>query len=278
MSLRSDTPLIDTRNRPLRSLRVSVTDRCNLRCQYCMPEEDYVWIPRRDLLSFEEMDNLVALLVELGIERLRLTGGEPLLRRDLAALVKMFAARSGLRDLSLTTNGILLADCAQKLADAGLPRITVSLDTLQPERFKSLTRRDDLGAVLAGIQAARATGLAGLKINTVVMRGFNDDELVELIEFGKSVEAEVRFIEYMDVGGATGWSPQQVVSRGEILELLGRHYGAIEPAQREDRAPAERFVLPDSTRFGIVSSTTAPFCSSCDRSRLTADGLWYRCL
>lgn len=270
--------MIDTLNRPLRSLRVSVTDRCNLRCQYCMPEEHYVWIPRKDLLTFEEIDSLVALMVEQGVERLRLTGGEPLLRRDLSALVTMFAARSALRDIAITTNGIHLAKYAQELADAGLNRMTVSLDTLQPERFKSLTRRDDLGAVLRGIEAARATGLAALKINTVVMRGFNDDELVDLIEFGKSVEAEVRFIEYMDVGGATGWSLHQVVSRREILELLGRHYGAIEPAQREGRAPAERFVLPDSTRFGIVSSTTAPFCSSCDRSRLTADGLWYLCL
>ena len=269
-----DRDLLDTLGRPLRSLRISVTDRCNLRCRYCMPEDDYFWIPREEILTFEEINTLVVLFLELGVQRLRLTGGEPLLRRDLPVLVEMLAARPGLQDLALTTNGVLLAKCARDLADAGVHRVTVSLDTLRQERFKSLTRSDALDATLEGIEAARSAGLTRLKINTVVIRGFNDDELVVMIEFGKRVGAEIRFIEYMDVGGATDWSRAQVFSRGEMLGVLASHYGAIQPIERPDRAPAERFTLPDSTQFGIISSTTAPFCRSCDRSRLTADGMW----
>ena len=271
-------PVLDTLARPLRSLRISVTDRCNLRCRYCMPEDDYFWIPREEILTFEEIDTLVGLFLQLGVQKLRLTGGEPLFRRDLPVLIEMLAARPGLHDLAMTTNGVLLAKHARDLAGAGLDRVTVSLDTLRRERFKSLTRRDALDDVLQGIEAARDAGMTELKINTVVLRGFNDDELVDLIEFGKRVGAVIRFIEYMDVGGATDWSSEQVFSRREMLELLTSHYGAIQPIERRDRAPAERFTLPDSTQFGIVSSTTAPFCRSCDRSRLTADGLWYLCL
>ena len=271
-------PVLDTQTRPLRSLRISVTDRCNLRCRYCMPEDDYIWIPREEILTFEEIDRLVEIFLALGVEKLRLTGGEPLFRRDLPALVKMLAARPGLHDLAMTTNGVLLEKHARELAEAGLSRVTVSLDTLRHERFKSLTRRDSLDEVLEGIEAARAAGMTGLKINTVVMRGFNEDELVDMIEFGKRVGGVIRFIEYMDVGGATDWSREQVFSRREILEVLTSHYGAIQPIERRDRAPAERFTLPDATEFGIISSTTTPFCSSCDRSRLTADGLWYLCL
>ncbi len=255
-----------------------MTDRCNLRCRYCMPEDDYIWIPREEILTFEEIDTLVGIFLEMGVQKLRLTGGEPLFRRDLHLLVEMLAARPGLHDLAMTTNGVLLEKHARELAEAGLSRVTVSLDTLRHERFKSLTRRDALDEVLEGIEAARAAGMTGLKINTVGMRGFNDDELVDLIEFGRRVGAVIRFIEYMDVGGATDWSRAQVFSRRDILGVLTRHYGAIQPIERRDRAPAERFTLPDSTQFGIISSTTAPFCRSCDRSRLTADGLWYLCL
>lgn len=271
-------PVLDTLSRPLRSLRISVTDRCNLRCRYCMPEDDYIWIPREEILTFEEIDRLVEIFLGMGVQKLRLTGGEPLFRRNLPVLVKMLAARPGLHDLAMTTNGVLLAKHARDLAEAGLDRVTVSLDTLRPERFKSLTRRDALDEVLEGIEAARTVGMTALKINTVVMRGFNDDELVDLIEFGKRVGGVIRFIEYMDVGGATDWSRAQVFSRRDILRVLTSHYGAIQPVERRDRAPAERFTLPDSTQFGIISSTTAPFCRSCDRSRLTADGLWYLCL
>jgi len=270
--------LIDALGRPLRSLRISVTDRCNLRCQYCMPEEEYVWLPREALLRFEEISALVDMFLELGVDKVRLTGGEPLLRRDLDVLVKMLAVKRGLRDLALTTNGILLASQAQALFDAGLHRVTVSLDTLRPDRFTALTRGDSHHKVLEGIEAAVKAGFRRLKLDTVIVRGLNDDEVPDLIEYGKDVGAEVRFIEYMDVGGATHWSMSRVVTRAEILGLLARLYGRVEPVTEESSAPAERFSLPDGTVFGIISSTTAPFCRSCDRSRLTADGLWYLCL
>src|SRR5882724_8342864 len=220
--------LLDLLNRPLRNLRLSVTDRCNLRCEYCMPEDDYVWLPREDVLHFEETSALVDVFLSLGVDKIRLTGGEPLLRRDLAALVQMIAAMPGLKDLALTTNGVLLADQIDALKAAGLGRITVSLDTLHRERFKTLTRFDQLEAVHGGIAAAQRV-FGRLKIDTVVIRGVNDDELAALIEYGRGVNGEVRFIEYMDVGGASRWSPERVVSRREMLETLTRHYGPVVP-------------------------------------------------
>ena len=268
----------DKVGRPLGSLRVSVTDRCNLRCRYCMPEQEYVWLPKQSILTFEEITRLVGVFASLGVGKVRLTGGEPLLRHDLPALARMLAGVSGVRDLAMTTNGLLLAKQAEDLRRAGLGRITVSLDTLRPARMRELARTDKHADVLAGIAAARAAGFP-LKLNTVVMRGTNDNELVDLIEFGLAHDAEVRFIEYMDVGGATAWSPEQVFSQREILALLSAHYGAIEAVPTADvAAPAERFRLPDGATFGIVASTTAPFCRSCDRSRLTADGTWFLCL
>ena len=269
--------LLDQFQRPLRNLRLSVTDRCNLRCSYCMPEAEYVWLPREDILQFEEIERLVDVFLDLGVDKVRLTGGEPLLRRDLPALVERLAARSRIRDLAMTTNGVLLAAHAHALADAGLHRLTVSLDTLRPERFQQLTRTSDLPRVLDGIAAA-APRFSGLKIDAVVIRGTNDDELVDLIEFGRAHGAEVRFIEYMDVGGATHWSMERVVSRADMLAGLARHYGPIVPVQDVSSAPADRYRLPDDTVFGIIASTTAPFCQDCDRSRLTADGMWYLCL
>lgn len=268
----------DTYGRPLRSLRLSVTDRCNLRCNYCMPEEDYAWLPRETLLSFEEMDLLTDLFTELGVDKVRLTGGEPLLRRDLPTLVRLLRRNPRITDIALTTNGVLMADQAQAFFEAGLHRVTVSLDTLKPERFQALTRRDTFERVLEGIEAVRRVGFKGLKLDTVAMRGYNDDELVPLIEYGKRVEAEVRFIEYMDVGGATDWSMEKVLSRDAILAALSGHYGRIEPILEESSAPAQRYALTDGTTFGIIASTTTPFCATCDRSRLTADGLWYLCL
>ena len=264
--------------RPLRNLRVSVTDRCNLRCQYCMPEEEYAWLRRADLLTFEETQRLVEVFTELGVNKVRLTGGEPLLRRDLPDLVRMLAHVPAVRDLAMTSNGVLLAGQAAALRAAGLHRVTVSLDTLRAERFRALTRRDDHAAVLRGIEAVGAAGFRGLKLDTVVIRGVNEDELVDLVEFARGVDAEVRFIEYMDVGGATHWSRDQVVSRAEILEHLAARYGPIEPILEESSAPAERFRLGDGATFGIIASTTTPFCRTCDRSRLTADGTWYLCL
>jgi cyclic pyranopterin phosphate synthase len=268
----------DLLGRPLRNLRLSVTDRCNLRCEYCMPEEDYVWLPREDVLHFEETSALVDIFLALGVDKIRLTGGEPLLRRDLAALVRMISGKPGLKDLALTTNGVLLAGQAEALQAAGLGRITVSLDTLQRDRFMKLTRYDQLEAVHEGIASAHRL-FGRLKIDTVVIRGVNDDELVPLVEYGRSVNGEVRFIEYMDVGGASRWSGERVVSRAEMLESLRRHYGVITPVDEPgSTAPAERFALADGTTFGIIASTTDPFCRTCDRSRLTADGMWYLCL
>jgi cyclic pyranopterin phosphate synthase len=267
----------DRLGRPLRNLRLSVTDRCNLRCEYCMPEDDYVWLPREDVLRFEEISALVDVFLSLGVDKVRLTGGEPLLRRDVPALVRMIAQKQGLKDLALTTNGILLADQIDALKAAGLGRITVSLDTLQPDRFIRLTRFDQLEAVHAGIAAAHRV-FGTLKIDSVVIRGVNEDELGALIDYGKSVNGEVRFIEYMDVGGASRWAPDRVVSRREILDTLTARYGSIASIANEGSAPAERFTLPDGTVFGIISSTTEPFCRTCDRSRLTADGMWFLCL
>jgi cyclic pyranopterin phosphate synthase len=270
--------LADRFGRPLRSLRVSVTDRCNLRCNYCMPQEEYVWLPRQELLTFEEIARMVEVFTSLGVEDVRLTGGEPLLRRDLPQLVRMLAANSGIRDLALTTNGVLFAEQGEALRAAGLHRVTLSLDTLRPERFAALAGRNTHAQVLAGIAAARRLGFPKLKLDTVVLRGVNDDELADLIEFGRGLEAEVRFIEYMDVGGATEWSLEKVFTRAEMLDRLTKRYGRITPLNENSSAPAERFRLPDGTVFGIIASTTTPFCRSCDRSRLTADGLWYLCL
>ncbi|HXI33926.1 MAG TPA: GTP 3',8-cyclase MoaA [Gemmatimonadales bacterium] len=270
----------DTRHRPLGSLRVSVTDRCNLRCRYCMPEEDYVWLPRTSLLTFEEIGRLTQVFTDLGVTKVRLTGGEPLLRHDLPTLVRLLRENPGVRDLALTTNGVLLAKHAGAMRAAGLARVTVSLDTLRPERMQEFAKSGHHADVLAGIAAARAAGFERVKLNTVVVRGVNDDEIADLIEFGKSHAAEVRFIEYMDVGGATHWTAEQVVSQREILERLTARYGPIAPVRdaSDPRAPAERFKLSDGTTFGVIASVTAPFCAACDRSRLTADGTWFLCL
>lgn len=268
----------DALGRPLGSLRVSVTDRCNLRCQYCMPEEDYVWLPRQSILAYEEMARIVDAFTDAGVSRVRITGGEPLLRRDLSTLVEELASRPAIEDLALTTNGVLLSSMAAPLRAAGLHRLTVSLDTLQRGRFLQIARVDALPAVLAGIDAALSAGFRPLKIDTVVIRGFNDDEIVALLDFARGIQAEIRFIEYMDVGGATHWSVDQVVARGEILERIVRERGPVEPVPRESRAPADLFRLSDGGTFGVISSTTEPFCRTCDRSRLTADGVWLLCL
>jgi cyclic pyranopterin phosphate synthase len=271
-------PVLDTRGRPMRSLRISVTDRCNLRCHYCMPEDEYLWLPREDLLRHEETGEIADLFGELGVDRLRITGGEPLLRRDLPSLVAALATKPWVRDLAMTTNGVRLADAIDDLKRAGLNRVTVSLDTLRRDRFVRLARVDALPDVLNGIEAVRLAGLADLKIDTVVSRGDNDDELVELVKFAADAGAEIRFIEYMDVGGATAWRPEAVVSRREMLATLADYFGAIEPVVEDSSAPAARFRLPSGQTIGIISSTTEPFCRTCDRARLTADGVLLLCL
>ncbi|MGE0710759.1 MAG: GTP 3',8-cyclase MoaA [Planctomycetota bacterium] len=267
----------DRHGRALGSLRLSVTDRCNLRCSYCMPEEDYVWLPKRDLLDFDELARVAGVFCGLGVEKLRLTGGEPLLRRDLPELVRMLRRVPGVRDLALTTNALLLPQLADELRRAGLDRITVSLDSLRPQRFEELAGRARLGDTLAGIEAARAAGFP-LKLNAVVMRGRNDDEVLELLAYAEGIGAELRLIEYMDVGGATRWSEDLVVPQRELLERIAAARGALEPVGARGTAPAERFRLASGAVFGVIASTTQPFCGDCDRARLTADGRLFTCL
>jgi len=244
-----------------------------------MPEEHYVWLPRSSILSFEEIVRLVTIFEHCGVAKVRLTGGEPLLRHDLATLVRMLAAGPSLDDLALTTNGLLLADQAAELRRAGLHRVTVSLDTLRPERMQAFARSNRHADVIRGIRVARDAGLGPVKLNSVVIRGFNDDELGDLLDFARTEGCEVRFIEYMDVGGANNWRMEDVVTRREMLERLASRQGEIEPVAGDDpSAPAERFRLADGTRFGIIASTSEPFCRTCDRGRLTADGHFLLCL
>ena len=278
MTISQPDILFDTCGRPLQSLRISVIDRCDLRCNYCMPEEQYVWLPRQEILRFEEIERLVGVFAKLGVKKVRLTGGEPLLRRNLENLVERVSHLNGIDDLALTTNATQLESMALPLRQAGLQRITVSLDTLQRDRFKAFARRDELDSVIAGIRAAASVGFQSVKINTVVMKDFNDDELLSMIEFGKEVGAEVRFIEYMDVGGATRWKMEKVVSKSDILCQLEEHCGPVQADEPQGSAPAQRFRLADGTALGIIASVTEPFCSTCDRGRITADGMWYLCL
>ena len=273
------TAPLDRLGRPLGSLRLSVTDRCNLRCRYCMPEPDYVWLPRESILSFEELTRIAQVFGSLGAGKVRLTGGEPLLRQGIERLVTQLAETPEVREIALTTNGLLLARHATSLRRAGLDRVTVSLDTLRPERMLAFARSAHHADVLAGIDAADDAGFSGTKLNTVVIRGYNEDEVLDIIEFARARRLEPRFIEYMDVGGATGWEMSQVVSRAELLDTIVRRHGAVEALGAPgSSAPAERFALRDGTTFGIIASTTAPFCRACDRSRITADGTWFLCL
>ena len=273
-------PLLDTLRRPLQSLRISVTDRCNLRCNYCMPEDEYVWLPRESLLTFEEITRAASAFAALGVRKLRLTGGEPLLRRDLPRLVEMLRGVQGIGEIALTTNGLLLAKHAMALRHAGLDRVTVSIDTLRPARMEAFARSARHGDVIAGIEAARTAGFGRLKLNAVVVRGYNDDELVDLVRFARDRDAEMRFIEYMDVGGATRWREDSVVSAAEIVGVLDGAFGQGTPVVSADdpHAPAARWQFADGTTVGIIASTTKPFCSDCDRARLTADGTFFTCL
>ncbi len=243
-----------------------------------MPEEDYVWLPHESVLSFEETARLVDVFLELGVDKVRLTGGEPLLRRDLTHFIAMLSAKPGLNDLAMTTNGVLLAKHAQALKDAGLHRLTVSLDTLDGNTFRLLARRDALEEVLRGLDAAEAAGFTNTKIDTVLMRGVNDGEILDLLAMGAQRGIEVRFIEYMDVGGATNWSMDRVVPQAEVLRTVAAHHGEVTALPKIDSAPADQFRAADGTSFGVIASTTVPFCATCDRSRLTADGRLFTCL
>src|SRR5206468_3837319 len=232
----SDPVLRDTFGRPLGSLRISVTDRCNMRCRYCMPEAEYVWLPRESILTFEEIDRLARIFGGLGVRKVRLTGGEPLLRHDLPTLVRLLARHEPLRDLALTTNGILLARSADALRAAGLRRVTVSLDTLKPERMVAFARSARHAEVLEGIAAAMAAGFDSVKLNAVVIRDYNDDEVLDLLEFARERGLEIRFIEYMDVGGATQWDMARVVSQREILDAVARRHGPVSALREDDWA------------------------------------------
>jgi cyclic pyranopterin phosphate synthase len=270
--------LLDTFGRVHNNLRISVTDRCNLRCTYCMDEE-VTFMDRSELLTFEEITRFVEVAAPLGIDKLRLTGGEPLMRRELARLVRMLCAVPGIRDVGITTNGLLLAEHAQELYDAGLRRINISLDTLDPVRFRQVTRRDGLDRVLAGIFAAKRAGFHPIKINAVSMRGLTEHEVVPLGRFAREHGLEMRFIEYMPIG-ADHWERDKVYFAHEILEQLETHIAPLVPAENYDpRAPAMEFRYTDgSGRVGIIASISRPFCLSCNRVRLTADGKLRNCL
>jgi GTP 3',8-cyclase len=271
-------PLIDTFGRVHNNLRISVTDRCNLRCTYCMPEE-VVFMDRAELLTFEEIARFVGVAAPLGIDKIRLTGGEPLMRRDLPRLVQMLAAIDGIRDVGLTTNGLLLAGQAQAFYDAGLRRINISLDTLNPERFRQLSRRDGLDRVLNGILAAKKAGFDPIKINAVSIRGVTELDAVPLAQFARTHGLEMRFIEYMPIG-ADHWERNKVYFAHEILEQLEREVAPLVPVDDYDpRAPAMEFRYTDGGgRVGIIASISRPFCLMCNRVRLTADGKLRNCL
>ncbi len=270
--------LLDTFGRTHNNLRISVTDRCNLRCTYCMPEE-VVFMDKGELLTFEEIARFVQIAVPLGIDKLRLTGGEPLMRRDLHRLVRMLAAIPGVKDIGLTTNGLLLAGQARALFEAGLRRINVSLDTLNPDTFRQLSRRDGLQQVLEGIDAAKQAGFQPVKINAVSIRGVTEREVVPLARYARANDLELRFIEYMPIG-ADHWERGKVYFAHEIMEQIESEVGALVPARDYDRRnPAMEFEYADGAgRVGIIASISRPFCTSCNRIRLTADGKLRNCL
>lgn len=269
----------DSYHRPLKDVRISVTDRCNFRCTYCMPFDEYVWIDRQEILTFEEITRLARLFLQLGADQIRLTGGEPLVRRGLHNLIGQLSTLDGLKDLSLTTNGSLLAEQARDLARAGLKRINVSIDTLDPEKFKRITKRGDLARVLDGLFAAKAEGLGPIKINAVIERGVNDDDILELVEFARRHEFSIRFIEYMDVGNSNSWISEKMVPKKEILEKINARYPLKEIGRDQGSAPAIDYELAgERVNIGVIASVTEPFCSSCTRVRLTADGKLVTCL
>jgi GTP 3',8-cyclase len=271
--------LIDRFGRIHNNLRISVTDRCNIRCVYCMPES-VTFLPRNSLLSFEEIVRFVRVATTLGIDKIRLTGGEPLVRKDLPRLVEMIAAISGIKDIGLTTNGILLAPMARALWDAGLRRINASLDTLDPARFQQLTRRTGVEQVIEGILAAKSAGFRPVKLNAVAIKGMTEDDVVPLGMFAREHGLELRFIEYMPLDAGDLWERGKVLLAAEILERLSEGIGPLAPAPDQDpRAPAVDFDYADGRgRVGLIASVSRPFCTSCNRVRLTAEGKLRNCL
>lgn len=269
--------LVDSFGRVHNNLRISVTDRCNLRCTYCMPEE-VSFLDRGELLTFEEIERFVRIAVPLGIDKIRLTGGEPLMRRDLPVLVRLLSRIEGIRDVGLTTNGLLLADQAQALYDAGLRRINISLDTLDPQRFQQVTRRPGLEKVIAGILAAKKAGFHPVKVNAVSMRGVTEHEVLPLARFAREHALEMRFIEYMPIG-ADQWERDKVYFAHEILEQLETLAPLVPAEDYDPRAPAMEFRYTDGGgQVGIIASVSRPFCARCNRLRLTAEGKLRNCL
>jgi cyclic pyranopterin phosphate synthase len=273
-------PLKDTFGRLHDNLRLSVTDRCNIRCFYCMPETDVKFQPREQLLSFEEIERFVRVAVKLGVRKLRLTGGEPLVRKDLAKLVRKLVAIEGIEDLALTTNGVLLAAQAQELYDAGLRRLNVHLDTLDRERFKQITRRDDLGRVLEGIETCLRLGYGPIKINAVAVKNLVEPDIVPLARYGRERGIEIRYIEFMPLDAQGLWERNRVLLADDILAMLEREIGPLEAIPDRDlRAPATEYRYTDGVgRVGFIASVSRPFCLNCNRIRLTSDGKLRYCL
>lgn len=272
--------LIDSFGRVHNNLRISVTDRCNIRCFYCMPADDVEFLPRADLLTFEEIVRVVRVGVTLGIDRVRLTGGEPLVRRDLPVLVEQLAAVDGIHDIGLTTNGTLLSDLARPLRDAGLRRLNISLDALNAESFRRITRRDGFDQVMAGIQAARDAGFAPIKLNAVSVRGLTESEIVPFGRLARETDTEIRFIEFMPLDAESRWQRDKVLFAHEIVAILESEFGALEPVTMQNTsAPAQEFRFADGRgRIGLIASVSRPFCGSCNRFRLTAEGRLRNCL
>ena len=270
--------ITDTFGRTVTNLRISVTDRCNFRCTYCMPEEGMQWLQRSLLLTFEEITRVVRIVASLGVSHIRLTGGEPLMRRELWRLVRMIREVPGIRDLALTTNGYFLKDQARDLVSAGLSRINVSLDSLDPRVLADLTRRDYFTRIWSGIEEVERLGLAPIKLNVVLIRGVNEGEILKFAELARSRPFIVRFIEFMPIGKDDGWSIEKVVPSHEVIEAIHMRYPLV-ARQEEDGRPAERYVFEDGTgELGFISSVSQPFCGRCDRVRITSDGKFRTCL
>jgi cyclic pyranopterin phosphate synthase len=272
-------PLVDTFGRVVTNLRISVTDRCNFRCRYCMPEEGMKWMNRKEILTFEEIVRLAKLFIALGINKIRLTGGEPTLRKDLTKLIAMLSPLPGLKDLGMTTNGFLLKELAGDFYRAGLRRINVSLDSLSPDRFAVMARRDGYLKVMEGLDELAKYPIRPVKINTVIMKGFNDDEVMPLVEFARKRDYQVRFIEFMPLDGEGVWSRDKVMTTAEILDIIRLRYDVAPKETRADHVPADTFRFTDGKgEVGFISSVSEPFCDSCNRVRITADGHFRNCL
>jgi cyclic pyranopterin phosphate synthase len=271
-------PLVDTFGRVADDLRISVTDRCNFRCSYCMPAEGLAWLPKHEILTFEELTRVLGIFVRLGVRSLKVTGGEPLVRADLPVLVRMFREVGPDLDISLTTNGVLLDRLAAPLAEAGIDRATISCDSLLRHRFAEMTRRDALDKVLAGMKAAEIAGLVPIKVNCVVIGGINDDEVLEFARWSRETGYEVRFIEYMPLDAQHAWEREKVVPAARILDAIEAVHPLV-PAGHANE-PATTFVFADGApgRIGVIPSVTEPFCDTCNRLRLTAEGMFRNCL